>query len=155
MEILATSFATLLTAVCTVQNVEKENHFSEYRYAKVYLSDETSEFYNFTKLEEATAFEAPTDRDIREIYTGKLEEEMGRSRTYARPILEHARKTYGSATVMKVRNAVIKKQSELSAGSVFGLEVEHRDYDSDYSGLFYWLNGYVVKAKGQFNCTVL
>lgn len=107
---------------------------------------------HFSSSEEALNFKGYEGQWL-ELTKARLES-SGRTLTFAVPKLEQAKKTAGGAFVYKISNKVYQSPESFKLKS-FELQAEFRDYDDDYSGLFFWTHGYVLHDKATFTCVVL
>jgi hypothetical protein len=140
-------------AYCELQKSTGSN-FRGAPFAKLIATPEVSQLYTFDSSTEAEDYQGP-EGDRADLYKAKLESD-GKNKTFALPSLEHTKKVAGSALVYKVASKVFQNPADFKGtGKTFELRAENRDYDDDYSGVFFWTHGYVVKDRATFTCVVL
>jgi len=142
------SWANSSDSICQLARSNGGGYYANHPFAKLILDTEVAEFYTFDNLIDALKF-GGGDGKLKEFYSSRLESAKTQ-RVYARPSLQEAKSSAGTTEVLKINNSVFKNPR-----SSFKVKVEIRDFDDDYSGLFYLIHGYVIKDKAEYLCRVL
>lgn len=135
------------SAVCELSSRDEDSFFVQ-PFGKLLVGRGDSQLAFFDSREEAVNFRGADDAN-RSLVTYVLEETRGRDATFANPTLEEAKRRADGAMVFKIRNDILSGRNRAQQ---FDLKIEYRDYDDDYTGLFYLIHGYVVHSRAKYRC---
>ncbi len=133
------NFAEAATFRCERSSFKKSGRDVFYNYAKLVLDSNNLNSLQFYHARSEEALNSLRDDPY---WTFKLQN--SKQNEYSSNNLDEVKKHYGSAQVLR-----FKRPNSLG---VIKVELQDRDYDSDYSGLLFLLRHYVIRGSAQYEC---
>ena len=125
-------------------------------HAMLFVSNDGAELYFFSDREAGKRFGGASP-EMRPIYLSTLENTSLSQSTYARPSLAAiAQKGYGSAIVFTFGTDALKnRRTEKDKNESFELQVEFRNYNKNFTGERFAVQGHIVESAAVYSCRML